>query len=60
MASETAFTAIDKARWKVVSPLLDQLLDTDPVERGASLERIRRGDVRLAGELEARQAENIR
>ena len=44
---------IDKARWKVVSPLLDQLLDADPVERGVSLDQIRRGDHLLAGELEA-------
>jgi eukaryotic-like serine/threonine-protein kinase len=44
---------INKLRWQVVSPLLDQLLDTDPDERGASLDQIRLGDHLLAGELEA-------
>jgi serine/threonine protein kinase len=44
---------MDKARWKIVSPWLDQLLDTDPATRGARLERIRLGDGGLAAELES-------
>jgi len=43
----------DKARWKLASPLLDQLLDADIAERAAQLGRIRRTDRRLAAELEA-------
>lgn len=44
---------LDKARWRVISPLLDQLLDTDPGGRTARLDRIRRGDPLLAEELGA-------
>ena len=44
---------IDKARWQLASPLLDQLLDADIAERAAQLARIRRTDRRLAAELEA-------
>ena len=43
----------DPVRWKVLSPLLDELLDTDPGERQARLESLRREDPLLAGELEA-------
>ena len=43
---------IDKARWEVLSPLLDQLLDVQAGERAALLDRIRRDDPPLAGELE--------
>ena len=43
----------DRARWRVVSPLLDQLLDTDPDGRRARLDEIRREDRLLACELEA-------
>jgi len=44
---------MDKARWEVISPLLDQLLDTEPGQRSTRLEQIRRDDAQLAGELEA-------
>ena len=44
---------LDKARWKVVGPLLDQLLDTDIAGRAARLAEVRRDDRRLAVELEA-------
>ena len=43
---------VDKACWQVISPLLDQLLDTNPGQRIARLEQIRRDDHLLAGELE--------
>ena len=43
---------IDKARWEVLSPLLDQLLNVQAGERAALLDRIRRDDPLLAGELE--------
>jgi len=43
---------IDVARWRVISPLLDQLLDTAPDERQARLNEIRSSDDLLAGELE--------
>jgi len=43
----------DPVRWKVLSPLLDELLDSDPGERQARLESLRREDPLLAGELEA-------
>ena len=45
--------SIDKARWEILSPLLDQLLDLDATERGARLAAIRRDDGGLADELEA-------
>jgi eukaryotic-like serine/threonine-protein kinase len=44
---------IPKARWALISPWLDQLLDTDPGQRMDLLNRIRRDDQLLAGELEA-------
>ncbi len=44
---------IDKARWEVISPLLDQLLDTEPGQRTTRLEQVRRDDAQLASELEA-------
>lgn len=46
-------THTDKARWKVISPLLDQLLDLDPLERTSRLDEIRKDDPRLAAELDA-------
>ena len=42
----------DPVRWKVLSPLLDELLDAEPGERQARLEGLRREDPQLAGELE--------
>jgi len=42
----------DPVRWKVLSPLLDELLDIEPGERRARLDRLRREDPLLAGELE--------
>ncbi len=44
---------IAKDRWAVISPWLDQLLDTDPGQRTALLDQIRRDDQLLAGELES-------
>ncbi len=44
---------IPKARWAIISPWLDQLLDTDPEQRVDLLNQIRRDDQLLAGELEA-------
>ena len=46
-------THTDKARWKVISPLLDRLLDLDPLERTSRLDEIRKDDPRLAAELDA-------
>ena len=43
---------IDVARLRVISPLLDQLLDTTPDERQARLNEIRSSDDLLASELE--------
>jgi serine/threonine-protein kinase len=43
---------IDVARLRVLSPLLDQLLDTSPDERRARLDEIRCSDDLLASELE--------
>ncbi len=42
---------IDWARWKVVSPLLDQLLDEHPDRRGERLAEVARADPALAAEL---------
>jgi serine/threonine-protein kinase len=50
---------IDTARWQLVSPLLDELLDADEIQRAARLARIRRDDPALGDEvatLLARQA----
>jgi eukaryotic-like serine/threonine-protein kinase len=44
---------IPKARWAIISPWLDQLLDTHPDQRVALLNQIRRDNQLLAGELEA-------
>jgi eukaryotic-like serine/threonine-protein kinase len=46
-------TRIDKTRWQVISPWLDQLLDAEPAARVARLDIIRQGDCRLAAELAA-------
>jgi serine/threonine-protein kinase len=51
---------IDKSRWQVLSPLLDELLEADAAERDARLATIRRGDSTLGAELAgllAQQAE---
>jgi len=42
---------VDKARWPVLSPLLDQLLDLDPSARPARLAALRTDDPALADEL---------
>src|SRR6187399_1440738 len=42
----------DPVRWKLLSPLLDELLDAEPGERRARLDGLRREDPLLAGELE--------
>jgi hypothetical protein len=55
---EEAMTPIDKARWKLLSPLLDQLLDLEPAERSARLDQMRSADPVLAAELEALLAAN--
>jgi len=44
---------IDHARWQRVSPLLDQVLDLAPEERGPWFERLRRDDATLAGDVES-------
>jgi eukaryotic-like serine/threonine-protein kinase len=44
---------IEKTRWAVIGPLLDQLLDIDADAQSARLEKIRREDRQLADELEA-------
>ena len=44
---------IDHARWQRLSPLLDQALDLAPEERGQWLDRLRRDNANLAGEVEA-------
>ena len=44
---------IDKERWQVISPLLDELLEAEPAERIALLARIRAGNAELADELAA-------
>ncbi len=49
---------IDGARWQLISPLLDQLLDTDPGEQRARLDAVRRDDPSLAADLEALLAEH--
>jgi eukaryotic-like serine/threonine-protein kinase len=43
----------DKARWQVISPYLDQLLDLDAGQRILRLDEIRKSDPQLADELEA-------
>ncbi|HTT11397.1 MAG TPA: serine/threonine-protein kinase [Burkholderiaceae bacterium] len=43
--------AIDKARWQVLSPLLDELLEMDAAERPRRLALIRRDDPALGEEL---------
>ena len=50
-------TPFDKASWKVVSPLLDELIDADGDVRNTRIEQIRRGDPALADTLEALLAE---
>ena len=44
---------IDKARWEIISPLLNQLLDADATERAAQLDSIHRSDPLLADQLDA-------
>jgi hypothetical protein len=45
--------AIDKTRWQVLSPLLDELLDADPAERTERLAQIRNDDGALGEQLAA-------
>src|SRR6059058_3930863 len=47
-----AMARLDPSRWKVLSPLLDELLDAQPAERRARLDSLRRDDPALAVELE--------
>src|SRR5215470_12825398 len=42
---------IDKTRWQVLSPLLDDLLEAEPDERTELLARIQHDDGALAAEL---------
>src|SRR5262249_9069119 len=49
--------AIQWNRWRILSPLLDELLELDPPRRTDRLTDIRRDDGRLADELEALLAE---
>lgn len=44
---------IEKTRWAVIGPILDQLLDIDPGAQAARLKEIRREDGPLADEIEA-------
>jgi serine/threonine protein kinase len=44
-------SGIDKERWKVLSSLLDELLELDETAREERLERIRRADSALADDL---------
>jgi eukaryotic-like serine/threonine-protein kinase len=44
---------IDEASWRVVSPLLDELLDADAEQRAARLSQLHTQDPELAGQLEA-------
>ncbi|WP_374673441.1 protein kinase [Ideonella sp.] len=53
MASSPAAPVVDKARWPVLSPYLDELLDQEPAERAARLATLRAQDPRLADELQA-------
>jgi eukaryotic-like serine/threonine-protein kinase len=43
---------ISAYRWKVLEPLIDRALDTDPAQRGAYFEAVSGGDVVLRTELE--------
>jgi serine/threonine protein kinase/tetratricopeptide (TPR) repeat protein len=52
-------TGIDWTRWQILSPLLDDLLELDPACRADRLAELRRGDPRLAGELDALLAEEV-
>jgi eukaryotic-like serine/threonine-protein kinase len=44
---------IDSSRWKLISPLLDTLLDADGSERAAMLARLRHDDPHLAADVES-------
>ena len=44
---------MDPARWQRLSPLLDELLELEPVDRAARLEAMRVQDAALAAELDA-------
>jgi serine/threonine protein kinase len=46
-------SAVDKARWHRLSPLLDELLDCDDAARAQRLSALRKDDPVLAGEIEA-------
>lgn len=45
--------AVDKSRWPVLSPHLDDLLDREPADRAARLAELRAQDAQLADELQA-------
>jgi serine/threonine-protein kinase len=49
--------ALDRARWRMLSPLLDQVLDLAGDERAQWLARLRADDPNLAAEVEAMLAE---
>ncbi len=51
---------IEKTRWAILEPLLDQLLDIDADAQAIRLEQIRREDRLLADELEALLARQLR
>ena len=53
-------TGINWTRWQILSPLLDDLLELDPARRADRLAELRRGDPRLADELDALLAEKSR
>ena len=55
-ASSAAPRAVDKARWPVLSPYLDELLDMPPAERAARLDELRAEDEALADDLAALMA----
>ena len=52
--------AMDRSRWPVLSPRLDELLDLPPAERAARLAAMRVDDAGLAAELEALLAQEAR
>jgi eukaryotic-like serine/threonine-protein kinase len=51
---------IEKTRWDVIGPLLDELLDIDPDAQAARIEEIRRDDSTLADELRMLLARQLR
>lgn len=49
----TARRSVDKARWRQLSPLLDEILDCEGAAREARLSALRAEDAALAGDIEA-------